>query len=222
MLLGAALALQVQAQATIEQAQIKKETTDTTSALSYGTLAAQFEQSPAQLDLKQVQYLYYGRLYAPSYKLYNISAEEIAFNKFLASGKYRKALEVGQQLLGQAPASLEVLAKLNVCYRNLDMPQEQARTKVKIDRIVEAITASGDGSSKESAYQLVSVGDEYALMAVLGKEGSRKRSVMGQAAGGYPATTDEWEVKDQRTKQKQHLFMAVLLNLEAMPKFEKQ
>lgn len=204
----------------LDYAKIQQHSTDSSSDLHYAKLVLRFEKD-LPLSLEQLQHLYYGKLYSPSYKLYAMSAQEADFNRLISNQRFRKAIPIGKQILQENPVHLEVLFKLYLCYQQLGLKEELMPVKAKVGQLLSAVISSGDGLSPETAYHVIRVGDEYVLMAMLGKTGLHRQSKMERLPNGQLATTDSWVVREEQTETKSDFHASVLLNLEGMPKFEK-
>lgn len=155
--------------------------------------------------------IYYGRLFASGYKPYKLNFAEIDFIKLVGGKKYKQAVPKGEDLLKEAPAHLEVLARLFTCYNKLGLLDKANLTKAKIDLLISSILAQGSGQSKDNTLKVVSVGDEYAVMGVLGFSGtSRSSAITGVSI------LDTWKVKDPKGNR-MDLYVEVLVNQQGTP-----
>lgn len=203
-------------QNTIDLEEIKRLTKDSTSRYFYDTLVSDFMTVPHSFEMTKGLNLYFGKLYSSYYKIYNFSHDEVEFDKFLSRRNYKKAIPLGEEILKHDPVNLEILLKMLTCYIDTDEKKLTDLTRTKISVLYNAILYSGTGENKELAYKVVAIGDEYAIMGILGVQGLTRISSMN-----ISSTTDSWKIRDQKTGDKRDLYFEVLINKSAMPNFEK-
>lgn len=191
--------------------EIEDLTTDPGADPSYSVLVEIFNNSPSALNVHEGKLIYYGRLFAPNYKPYKLNFDEMDFTKLVGGKKYKKAVTKGEDLLKAAPANLEVLARLFTCYNKLGLQDKANLTKAKIDLLVSSILAQGSGQSKDNTIKVVSVGDEYVMIGVLGFSGTRQNSSITGVS-----ILDTWKVKDPKGNRRD-LYVEVLVNQKGAP-----
>jgi len=203
-------------QNTIDFKEIQTLTKDSTSRYFYDTLVHDFLTVPQTFEETKGLNVYYGKLYSKYYKVYDVNGEEHKFSQLIQKGNCKKAITVGDQILKGDPVNLEILLKMFSCYNQLGSTELAKITREKVSVLYRAILHSGTGERKESAYNVVSIADEYAVMAMLGMQPLTRRSSMHGES-----TTDSWEVRDLKSREKKQLHFNVLINLSAMPEFNK-
>lgn len=202
-------------QGSINLDEIKRLTKDSTSRYLYDTLVHDFLTIPHSFEMTKGLNLYYGKLYSHYYKIFNFSDEETKFNQLLSKRKYKQAILVGEEILKNDPVNLEILLKILACYTESDNKQLIDLTSAKINILYNAILHSGAGEDMESAYKVIAVGDEYAMMEILGVQGLTRHSRMKTSS-----TIDSWKIRDQETGNKRDLYFEVLINMSAMSDFK--
>jgi hypothetical protein len=211
LLLFVLAATKLLSQTSIDLKEIEKMTTDSTASPSYSVLVEIFNSSPSALNVHEGKLIYYGRLFSASYKPYKLNFDEVDFTKLVGSRKYKQAVPKGEDLLKADPANLEVMARMFTCYKKLGLHDKADLTKAKIDLLVSSILAQGTGRSKDSTMKVVSVGDEYAMMGVLGISGiTRRSSITGVSI------LDTWKVKNSKGNRID-LYVEVLINPKDKP-----
>jgi len=82
----------------------------------------------------------------------------------------KKAILYGERYLEKDPTNSEVLTYMGIAYkkndreaRNYPLYALQSRT------LLDCIMKSGDGKTKETAFKVNSVGEEYLIASILGK-----------------------------------------------------
>lgn len=194
-------------QSSLDLKEIEKLTNDSTSDYFYPRLISDFNNQPQYFDPVKAKFLYYGKLYTKSYKMFQFSTDEVEFNKLLNKGKYKKAAPIGEKILQENPANIEILSKLNLCYKKTGLTQNADTTLNKLTLLLNTVFQSGTGKEKENAFKVVAIGDEYAIMAWLGVIGISRQSFMNEVA-----TIDSWKVKESKSGKKYEMHFEWLVN----------
>lgn len=195
----------------IDLNKIKEFVNDSTAISNYQSLVEEFNQNPAALDSNKGSLIYYGKLFR-NYNLYRINFDEINFSELVFKKKYKQAISKGEDLLKSDPINLEILSKLLICYSKTDNKVKEELTKVKVGLLTTSILTHGDGLSDSTTLKVITVGDEYAMMGMLGISGISRNSKMSGKS-----TTDTWKAKNSKGKRIE-FFVEVLHNLQAEPK----
>lgn len=196
-------------QTSLDLKEIDKLTNDSTSDYFYLRLISDFNNQPQYFDSVKAKFLYYGKLYTKSYKMFQFSTDEVEFNKLLSKGKYKKATPIGEKILQENPAYIEILSKLNLCHKKTGLNENADTTLNKLTLLLNTVFHSGTGNEKENAFKVVAIGDEYAIMAWLGVVGiSRQSLIKGDS------TIDSWKVKDSKSGKKYDIHFEWLVNAE--------
>ena len=196
-------------QTSLDLKEIEKQTNDSTSDYFYPRLISEFNNQPQYFDTVKAKFLYYGKLYTKNYKMFQFSTDEIEFNKLLSKGKYKKATPIGEKILQENPANIEILSKLNLCYKKTGLTENADTTLNKLNLLLNTVFKSGTGKEQENAFKVVAIGDEYAIMAWLGVSGLSRQSLM---KGG--STIDSWKVRDSKSGKKYDMHFEWLVNAE--------
>ncbi len=194
-------------QSGLDLKEIEKLTNDSTSDYFYPRLISDFNNQPEYFDSVKARFLYYGKLYTKSYKMFQFSTDEVEFNKLLNKGKYKKATPIGEKILQENPANIEIISKLNLCYKKTGMTQNADTTLNKLTLLLKTVFQSGTGKETENAFKVVAIGDEYAIMAWLGVIGISRQSLMNGSS-----TIDSWKVKESKSGKKYEMHFEWLVN----------
>jgi tetratricopeptide (TPR) repeat protein len=194
---------------------IRSATTDSTNQYFYAKLVAEFLAEPEYFPAEKGIYLYYGHMYSEYYKYFKYSKQAGQFDKFITNRRYKKAIEVGEKLLEQDPMALDLLLKLNVCYKFENMPDKAAEALKKAEVLLRAIKSMGD-----RPYIVTSVNDEYIFMAGekltrierVSRTPTDSEKIPRTKVQGISSVLDSWDVKDERTNEKKTIFFEVLYN----------
>jgi hypothetical protein len=186
---------------------IKKLAEDTAATSNYRLLIDEFNQTPLALDTIKGTLLYYGKIFTKGYAPYKINFDEINFTELVLKRKYKEAIAKGEGLLKSDPINLEILSKILLCYSKASIKNKAETTKAKVDLLVSSILTHGDGQSEYNTLKVISVGDEYAMMGILGITGlSRNSKLSGKS------TFDIWKAKNSKGKRID-FFVEILLTL---------
>lgn len=203
------LSVTVDAQSAPDLDEIKKATTDPSSQLYYPTLLNRFLNDPNSISAADARFLYYGKLYSAGYKPYNFHPDEMKFHEQMSSGKYAKAIITGEQILSNDPLNAEFLSKLSFCYEKVKDTTKAKDYAAKTVLLVNVIMESGNGTSRETAYRVTGVPDEYVLFNIMEIKPLNRRS----DGAGTGHVFDVWRVKQK--KEKRDLYFEVLVNMDA-------
>lgn len=171
----------------------------------YEKLITKFKTDPALLTNEEGENLLYGKYYS------NYSTLELDFDYLNCIGhfskrNFKKTIISGEKLLEKDPVNSEIIAILRVAYNKKDKTSEKNilyTNQLKV--LTNSILANGNGKTKETAYIVNSVGEEFLISDLLGKNlrGFQRRSVM-QNDG----------VIDEFSKGDEKIYFKVLYNTE--------
>lgn len=151
---------------------IKDNVTDRNSSYYYDHLISEFLNNASNFHNEKVKsyYLYYGKLYTSYYtKSLEGKNNYLKFMKQIAAKKYTKAVILGEELLKNDPVNLTVILNLIICYNENNENEERLKLlKNQAEILMRAIADYGDGKNKETAFKVISLSDEFALLNYLG------------------------------------------------------
>lgn len=202
-------AIHLNAQRRIDLVTLKTIVTDPNSASFYDSLVVKFVKNPKSIDLTMAVRLYYGKMYSKYYAPFKVTEQERAFNKALKRRKFKKAIPIGEAILKSDPVSLETTVNLLIAYKQEKLFEKEDLLGSRLKVLMKAVQYSGTGDDEASPIKVVSVGDEYAIMAIMGYVPVKRSSVMTLSS-----TIDSWIVRDLKTNGQFNLSFEVLLNFE--------
>lgn len=168
LLLAMSLTASAQKVSNIDFDEIKAATTDSVSAYYYPRLLARFQSQNLPLTDKQYTYLYYGSVFAKDYNPYGRNEGVMAFYGYYNKGKYEDAIPYGLEIIERDPLNIRIMQALTICYLEVNDTVNQEKYRDMCLSLIKVIHESGDGKSEATAYVVVKVADEYALLDVLG------------------------------------------------------
>ncbi len=148
---------------------IKKEINDKLSPLYYPVLFERFQSLDTTLTAEEYRHLYYGYVFQKAYNPYDIPKENQKISNLLekeslTEKEYDKIIKLTTKSLATFPFNLDQLINRSFAFH---MKGEEA-TSIKLRKqlldIRNAIKMSGDGMKRESAYHVITVGNEYEFL----------------------------------------------------------
>ncbi len=135
-------------------------------------------------------------------------ADLVAMNRAVDDRDFRATIEVAERLIRQGFVNAEAHATCVAAYLAIHEP---VKSKFHLDvtkALVRSILTSGDGKTKETAYQVISDREEYFAITALGLPylGPGNSATTTQDAGH---SYDRWEIRDPRTGKNVVLFFDV-------------
>ena len=144
------------------------------SEFYYPELLRRFQAADTTLNLNQLRHFYYGTAtrseYDP-YKMAKIDALREAFEKDTPSKEdWEKAANEIDKELETDPTNIRFHLYKYIIYSNLYGPESEKTFDAhnQVVMLLSAVTSTGDGSSKEKAFHVISVADEYGILEIFG------------------------------------------------------
>ncbi len=153
---------------------IKKEINTKGSEFYYPELLRRFEAADTTLTVEQLHYFYYGTATRPDYSPYktsNYDALHKILEKETPEGKdWKEAAQVIDEQLKTDPTNIRFHLYKHIVYDNLYGPESEKTFDAykQVVMLLSAVTSTGDGRSKETAFHVISVADEYGIMDTFG------------------------------------------------------
>ncbi|MGP2570279.1 DUF4919 domain-containing protein [Ornithobacterium rhinotracheale] len=147
---------------------IKAKIQDENSPSYYPNLIERLKLHDPTLTEDDYTNLYYGNVFYENYDPYAFNKEksdnEKELNKQMKAGNFKEAIPLALAILDKNPIELEPLTFLMIAYGNLKDKESVRKFIPAYAELIKAIERSGDGKSKETAYVINSVPDEYQLL----------------------------------------------------------
>ena len=170
---------------------IKKEINTKGSEFYYPELLRRFEAADTTLTVEQLHYFYYGTATRPDYSPYKTSNYD-ALHKALEKENPEKedwenAAKAIDEQLKTDPTNIRFHMYKHMIYRNLYGPEAEKTFDAynQVVMLLSAVTSTGDGRSKETAFHVICVTDEYGIMDVLGLSPKMQSLVHGDHGQSY-------------------------------------
>lgn len=127
--------------------------------------------------------------------------DHLAVNHAATAGQSKRVAELSESLIERGFANLEAHASCAGVYTQL---HEMEKAKFHIDvatGLLRSILDAGDGKTEETALEVISRREEYAVMASLGLEYSGPAVVSSAVVAGGPRQYERWEVQDPKAEK---------------------
>jgi hypothetical protein len=176
----------------------------------YQALVARLKQGDITVDFREVRRAYAD---SPEYTDATDSDEVKAMYDAYHRGGYQEALKYSQKLLAKYYLDIDAHQVAFLANRELHV-EEEAEFHYRIAHgLIQAIFQTGDGKTPETAWEVLSVHEEYIILQVLGlRPGSQ--SLMHKGKHSY----DELEPVDLKTGQKVILYFNIDKPMEHLNK----
>lgn len=154
--------------------QIKKAVESKDSEFYYPELLRRFEAADTTLTVEQNYYFYYGTATRPDYQPYKsdkfAELKEALRGDTLTEANWRQAAEIVEKQLKDDPTNLRFHMYKQIVYSNLygEESVETFNAYIQVLMLYSAIASTGDGKTPETAFHVICVPDEYALMEMFG------------------------------------------------------
>lgn len=159
---------------------IKQNVQNENSNLFYEKLIYKFKFDPSSLSDEEVKNLYYGKNFS-KYKTSFFDTDYLDFTQNFAKGNMKKAIISGEKYLEKDPTNSEVLTYIEIAFSKKDKESKKhILYSLQSKTLLNCILKSGDGKTKETAIKVNSVGEEYLIANILGKNirGYKRSSIM--------------------------------------------
>jgi hypothetical protein len=152
------------------------------------------EDRDPSIELFRNLRLYYTE--TPRYNPYAANEAQQAMFVALREKQYKKALEHAQSVLEKNYVNIDAHFICAVAYKEIGEQDRYKFHQYVMYGLVDSILSSGDGKTPETAYHVISVDEEYAVLNTLGFK-VVKQSLMESKGHSY----DKMEVLHMKSKE---------------------
>ena len=161
---------------------------------SYESLLERVKKQDTTVDFKELRFAYTDtKLYDPYSGSLDVRDEMF---KALNAREYEKALAGSEKLLASNYLDINAHFVAYAAHRNLNHAEKADYHKFVFQNLLKSISSSGDGKSLETAFHVISVDEEYALLNFLGLRAAGQQKVE-EKGHNY----DKLTVKDPKTEK---------------------
>lgn len=153
--------------------EIEKNIQNEKSNLFYPKLMKRYLDSDTTLNLDEKRHLYYGYVFHENYSPYKISeyldsARFLARKPNLSEADFQKIIHFTDKVLKDDPFNTNALYDKLFALFSLKDTDSFHKTVKQYEMIVETIVNSGRGRTKDTAFHVIAVPHEYAVLLSLG------------------------------------------------------
>lgn len=163
--------------------QIEKDIAKEGSPWFYPKLFEKFQKGDTTLTLKEKRYIYYGFIFSDDYSSYEKgdyadSLRMVTKKNELEMTDFEKIIEYSDKGLEENPFNMDMMNYQLYACEKLQL-EEKFNTRITQMRIiVDAMLSSGDGKTKETAFYVINVPHEYAILTILGYRFGMQQSLI--------------------------------------------
>lgn len=152
---------------------IEKNIKKKKSNLFYDSLMDRYLKSDSTMTLEEKRHLYYGFIYEDNYSPYGFSDYRDSLRTVykkpkLETSDWYKIAEFSDSILVEDPFNMDAMNYQLNAFKQLGNSKSFDNTMMKISILVDALISSGNGTSKEKAFYVISTSHEYTLLDVFG------------------------------------------------------
>lgn len=145
----------------------------------YQQLIERFEANDSLLSLNDYALIYYGHSFTPKYKGSMELWKEL--ETLMEEKKWKEAYILLKECRKKNPVSLKLLIYAVNLASELQREEEVQAYIDKYIKLSSAIISSGDGTSEDTAFKVISVNDEYQILNNVFKvEGLKQQSLVNK------------------------------------------
>jgi hypothetical protein len=165
---------------------IEKSIKDKNSPYYFDRLFERFKKGDASFTLEEKYHLYYGYSFTDGYQPYFASDNVKEINRLvnidnLGKQDMEKIITLSDEVLQGYPFNLSMMGYRAYFFKELGKQKQSDAESARANIILDAILNSGDGISKDTCFYIISVGNEYDLINILGfVYGGEQRLVDGK------------------------------------------
>ena len=184
----------------VDFADVEKTISDKNSAFYYSNLFKRFGKGDTTLTTTDYFYLYYGYSFQSEYMPYQSIENLEDFNKItkkkeLDDNDFKKIISISEKELKKLPFELDMLWYKYVAWQGLGDSSKARVCFHQFMGLIDAIIASGNGTSCDDAFTVLYVGHEYVMLNVMGFEFGGKQSLTDGLCDKLDVTGNEYEVE---------------------------
>ena len=179
----------------------EKETPKPTQKTKYDELVEKVKQKDASVNFTELRYAFYE---SPNYNPYAPMMAYRPLNAAIAQKNYEEALKIAESVLAKNFVEINAHMTAQIAYRETGNTEKAEFHKFMVDGLLNSIKGSVDGKSKEKAFAVISINEEYGLIRSLGLKPTGQALV---ADNGH--SYDVITVIDPQTNKESQLFFNI-------------
>lgn len=163
---------------------IEKNVNTEKSPLNFDALFERYAKADTTMTLQEKRHLYYGYSFQEEYSPYSNSPAEKKLRELLQKenadkSDLEKIITYTDTILAQYPFSLRMKEYRMYSFNELGKPLELEKEKAQASIIIDAILSTGDGTTEETCFYVITTENEYEIINLLGFSFGGSQSLIG-------------------------------------------
>jgi hypothetical protein len=167
----------------------------------YDTLLEKVKQKDPSVNFTELRHAFYE---SPNYNPYAPMMSYRPLNAAIAQKNYEEALKIAEGVLAKNFVEINAHIVAEIAYRETGNAEKAAFHKYIVEGLLNSIKASNDGKSKEKAFEVISINEEYGLIRTLGVK-PIQQALVEDKGHSYDVIT----VVDPQTNQQSQIFFNI-------------
>jgi tetratricopeptide (TPR) repeat protein len=182
-------------------AQTAEATPKPAEKIKYEQLLEKVKQKDPSVDFTQLRHAFYE---SPNYNPYAPMMTYRPLNAAIAQKNYEEALKIAESVFAKNFVEVNAHMAAQIAYQETGNTERAEFHKFMVDGLLKSIKSSGDGKSPATAYEVISINEEYGLIRSLGLRPTGQALVEDKGRH-YDAMT----VVDPKTNQESKLYFNI-------------
>ncbi len=142
---------------------------DFADSRKYNKLMKRYEKNDPTMSVSEYRQLYYGYVFQPGYKPYqkndhSRSISTLYYKEHLSRMECDSIIKYAEMSLKDDPFNLQQMNYLIYAYKTKKKHHLAHHWQTRLNNVLRAILSTGSGNSKETAWHVINIGHEYALI----------------------------------------------------------
>lgn len=182
-------------------AQTPQDTPKPTEKSKYDLLLEKVKQKDPSVSFKELRYAFYE---SPNYSPYAPMMTYRPLMNALGQKNFEEALKIAESVLAKNFVEVNAHLAAQVAYQETGNAERAQFHKFMADGLLNSIKGSVDGKSTETAYEVISINEEYGLIRSLGLRPIRQ-ALLEDGGHSYDAIT----VIDPQTNKESTIYFNI-------------
>ena len=182
-------------------AQTAQEAATATEKTKYEVLLEKVKQKDPSVNFTQLRHAFYE---SPNYNPYAPMMTYRPLNAALAQKNYEEVLKIAEQVLAKNFVEVNAHMAAQIAYQETGKAERAEFHKFMADGLLKSIRSFVDGKSTATAFEVISINEEYGLIRSLGLR-PIGQAMLEEKGHRYDAMT----VVDPKTNQESKLYFNI-------------
>jgi tetratricopeptide (TPR) repeat protein len=179
----------------------EKETPRPAQQTKYDALLEKVKQKDPAVNFTELRHAFYE---SANYNPYAPMMSYRPLNAALAQKNYEEALKIAEGVLSKNFVEINAHIIAQIAYQETGNTERAEFHKFMVDGLLNSIKGSVDGKSKEKAFEVISINEEYGLIRSLGLK-PIKQALLNDEGHAYDVIT----VIDPQTNKESQLYFNI-------------